>query len=406
MNVRLFSGRIATVILLCCILFIVCLPRDNIYDPANPEFVMPQFSGSVHLVDSATNNSITHATLYYSYDGLIDSAAVDTTGYALIQIRENSAGSRVEVRVNAIVSAMYVCSVPFSLSLYSEGRDTTIVMRDRSAGAVPWDSSLTHADVQGARLVWHSSDAEEFLYYLLVRIDPITGSGDTIEKAINRNDTSFTDSIVPENEVRMYRVDVVSTDGTVRSGPEYRVKLPNRNPAIANIISVDPDHFIFLRLSWQKNGNADFKQYVVYRSSDSISYTPVGTFASPEDTIWLDTTIDSTAQRYYYFIETVDTGALVSRSNVVSGINEAVAKDSLVYIRAGKFIMGRSGKDVPLNQQPAHTVYLSPYLIDRYEVTIALGAETDSLDADGEVIETAHVPPLDATTASPGQFLF
>jgi tRNA pseudouridine55 synthase len=34
----------------------------------------------------------------------------------------------------------------------------------------------------------------------------------------------------------------------------------------------------------------------------------------------------------------------------------------------------------------------------RYEVTIALGAETDSLDADGEVIETAHVPPLDAAT--------
>ncbi|MBW2404697.1 MAG: tRNA pseudouridine(55) synthase TruB, partial [Deltaproteobacteria bacterium] len=32
----------------------------------------------------------------------------------------------------------------------------------------------------------------------------------------------------------------------------------------------------------------------------------------------------------------------------------------------------------------------------RYEVTIALGAETDSLDADGEVTETAKVPPLDS----------
>jgi tRNA pseudouridine55 synthase len=31
----------------------------------------------------------------------------------------------------------------------------------------------------------------------------------------------------------------------------------------------------------------------------------------------------------------------------------------------------------------------------RYLVTIALGAETDSLDADGEVTETAAVPPLD-----------
>jgi tRNA pseudouridine55 synthase len=32
----------------------------------------------------------------------------------------------------------------------------------------------------------------------------------------------------------------------------------------------------------------------------------------------------------------------------------------------------------------------------RYEVTIALGAETDSLDADGEVTDTAKVPPLDS----------
>jgi tRNA pseudouridine55 synthase len=32
----------------------------------------------------------------------------------------------------------------------------------------------------------------------------------------------------------------------------------------------------------------------------------------------------------------------------------------------------------------------------RYEVTIALGAETDSLDADGEVTETAEVPQLDS----------
>ncbi len=31
----------------------------------------------------------------------------------------------------------------------------------------------------------------------------------------------------------------------------------------------------------------------------------------------------------------------------------------------------------------------------RYEVSIALGAETDSLDADGDIVQTADVPPLD-----------
>jgi len=34
----------------------------------------------------------------------------------------------------------------------------------------------------------------------------------------------------------------------------------------------------------------------------------------------------------------------------------------------------------------------------RYEVTVALGAATDSLDADGEVTETSEVPQLDART--------
>jgi len=34
----------------------------------------------------------------------------------------------------------------------------------------------------------------------------------------------------------------------------------------------------------------------------------------------------------------------------------------------------------------------------RYHVTISLGAETDSLDADGEVTEQVEVPPLDAAT--------
>jgi len=43
----------------------------------------------------------------------------------------------------------------------------------------------------------------------------------------------------------------------------------------------------------------------------------------------------------------------------------------------------------------------------RYDVTIALGAETDSLDADGEVTETAEVPDLDAAevTRALGAFI-
>jgi len=47
----------------------------------------------------------------------------------------------------------------------------------------------------------------------------------------------------------------------------------------------------------------------------------------------------------------------------------SVEHDDMVYIPAGKFIMGSDFKDANEDQKPAHAVYLDAYYIDRFEVT-------------------------------------
>ena len=53
-KVRQFSVITA----LFLIIFPGCLPRDNPYDPANPDFTMPQFSCTIHLRDDVTTDVI------------------------------------------------------------------------------------------------------------------------------------------------------------------------------------------------------------------------------------------------------------------------------------------------------------------------------------------------------------
>jgi formylglycine-generating enzyme required for sulfatase activity len=348
-----------------------CLPRNNPYDPVNPDFVMPRFSCTVHLLDDSTRGKVNDATIAYRYNGLADSTTADSGGNAIILVEDNVAGSRIPVNVYSIESPTYRSPAPFTLTLSRDGRDTTILLRDRNARSVPWDTLLTHTDQAGAHLVWHASDSDDFLYYRAVRINPLSGAIDTIEKTINVNDTVFIDRGVAENEVRFYRIDVVSSNGTTRIGRELRLALPNRFPAPARIVNIEPDFFIYLRLRWIKNSDPDFFAYTLYRSTDSVTFDSVYTTVNRDDTVWLDTTIDTAACRYYYYMTTVDSARFSSAGDIVSGVNRVTLDSGLLYIHEGIFTMGRSGSaGIPLNQQPAHTIYLSSFLIDRYEVTV------------------------------------
>lgn len=50
-------------------------------------------------------------------------------------------------------------------------------------------------------------------------------------------------------------------------------------------------------------------------------------------------------------------------------IPKVISLDDMVLIPEGEFIMGSTNKSDDPNEQPAHTVYLDAYYIDRYEVT-------------------------------------
>lgn|GEM_PF-2390976 len=352
-------------------LFNLCVPRDNPYDPKNPDFVMPNFCCAVHVRAESSMDNVGSGVILFEYKGEHDSITTDSSGDANICIAANIPASRISVKIHSINSFSHRLAVPCDIVLSRDGRDTTILLRDRSAHAVAWDTLLTKADSSGATLVWNSSSADEFLFYRLVRSDPMTKITDTIKTSINRDDTLFFDSDVEENRLYVYLIDVGSIGGIVKKGNELSLMIDNRSPEPSDIISVTGDIFVYLRISWTINNDADFNRYILYRSADSITYAEVFSTSIRHDTTWLDTTVSEAATRYYYYIETIDAGGLSSMGNVGSGVNRTTLDSELAFVPGGPFIMGRnSGPDIPLNQQPAHTVTLSPYLIDRYEVTV------------------------------------
>jgi formylglycine-generating enzyme len=358
--------------LISYVLWLCCVPRDNQYDPENPGFIMPQFSCTMYLLDDATRVGVDHARIAYVFNNKVDSIAIDSGNTAQIRIEKNIAVNKITVRILRIESATHLQTEPFTITLSRDGRDTTVYLRDRRAQSVLWDTLATYADSGGVRLVWRASNADQFTYYLVVRNTPALKIADTLAEIVNKQDTFFFDRLVRENEVYTYRVYVISSDGSARGNGELAVTMPNRSPSIPKIIEIKGDFFIYLRIRCEKNNNLDFKRSVIYRSADSLSFFPVYTTNMQDDTVWLDTTIDKAAHRYYYFAEVIDKDDLSSVSAVVSGVNRATIEQGLVYIHQGPFSMGRSsgGTDVPLNQQPMHSVMLSSYLIDRYEVTV------------------------------------
>jgi formylglycine-generating enzyme required for sulfatase activity len=349
-------------------LFLYCIPRDNPYDPLNPDFVMPQFSCTIQLRDE-TNAGVEHAAIVYSYDNRIDTIYTDSGSCATIIVEKNSAEKKISARILSVEASAHHLDEAFDVTLSREGSTATVFLHDLSVRPVLWDTLGTHADTAGVHLVWHASNADEFSYYRLMRYNRMSKDTDTVAVVINRRDTVFSDFDVEENEDYTYRMYVVSPEATV-GGNERTVTVPNRSPTASQVITVAPDFFIYLQLRWEKNTNSDFSRYTVYRGTDSLVFDSVVAVTDRIDTVWRDTTIDQAARRYYYYLKTVDEGGLSSASDTVSQVNRTTIERSLVYIHAGPFIMGRSGSDVPLNQQPAHTVILSSYLIDRYEVTV------------------------------------
>ncbi|NLL13080.1 MAG: formylglycine-generating enzyme family protein [Fibrobacter sp.] len=363
--------KYAAVIMFAISIFLYgCLQRDNPYDPANPNFVIPEFSCTVYLMDKFTNEKIGNASLVYSYQQITDSVEIDSNGNALIRIKENLAENKITIHVRYINSTTHRLSQPFFLSLYREGRDTTVFLESRYPVPVQWDTNSTFGDSDQVHLVWFTCNAEKFSYYRLIRHDVYSKRNDTITQFFDRKDTFFIDYNVKENDIYLYTLHVVSTDSHVSTGNELRITMGNLSPFPSRIITVKADFFINLRIIWEKNNDSDFFCYTIYRSVDSVRFDSVFTIYNRSDTNWLDTTIDEAATRYYYCIKTVDKLNKQSESNIVSGVNRVTIEQDLVYIPGGSFIMGRHGVGVPMNEGPQREVTVEAFLIDRYEVTV------------------------------------
>lgn len=357
-------------IVAACIIFSGCLQRDNPYDTSNPNFIMPQFSCTIYLLDEQTKAKIKHATVVYAFNNQVDTVTADSGNDLLIRVDENISGNRTDVQILSIYSTNHVLSEPFHLSLSKEGRDTIVLLNDRSAQAVPWDTLLNHTDSTGIYLVWHASHADLFALYRLVRYSFKSKLMDTIAEISNRQDTTYLDKHVEESDLYVYHIDVISIDSSLRKGSGISLEMPNFPPAVSQITSIKGDFFIYLRIVWQKNRNNDFLRYTLYRSTDSVSFDSVYSTDNQNDTSWLDTSINSAANRYYYYLVTVDEKSLSTASKTVSGVNQVTVDQKLIYVHEDSFIMGNSGSGVPLNQRPSRTVNLSSYIIDQYEVTV------------------------------------
>ena len=354
--------------LLYAVVLLHCIPRDNPYDPSNPDFVMPRFSCTIQLRDE-TNATVGDVAIIYTYDNIIDTLYADSVGSGTIAVEKNSAEKNLTVRILSIEALTHRLDDSIDIALYREGNIVTVFLLDRSVRPILWDTLRTRTDTVGVHLVWYESNADQFSYYRLMRYNRMSKDTDTVVVIINKQDTLYSDFDVEENEDYTYWLYVVSPEGAAGSN-EYTVTVPNRPPAVSPIDTILPDFFIYLQMSWRKNNNYDFSHYTVYRGTDPFTFDSICTISNRNDTVWRDTTIESEARRYYYYLKTVDKGGLFSISDTVSQINRTTIEKSLVYIPEGPFTMGRSGSDVPLNQQPAHTVWLSSYLIDRYEVTV------------------------------------
>lgn len=355
----------------CCICLYSCMPRNNPYDPGNPHFVIPSFSCSINLYDDVMQGPVTDATIIYRFKDCLDTVTTDTGSKASIVIYENSASARLMAQIIAVFSATHRVRESFPVTLTRDGKDTLVMLHDMRIRPVDWDTLQSSSTGKMAFLVWNCSLSDAFFYYRLLRTDPRTALTDTLVRSFSAADTLYSDTTVSENYLYSYRVDVIATDGFIASGRELAVAIPNRPPDPSIITGITADFFMYLGVRWTKNSESDFSRYTLLRSDDSLHFASVFSTDNITDTFWLDTTLSETAQHYYYYLETMDTGRRTAVSPIVSGINQTAVEKELIFIAGGTFTMGRNGNSgVPLNQKPAHEVYLSPYLIDKYETTV------------------------------------
>ena len=363
MNRRFLSVSFLSLFLFCC------TPRDNPYDPENPDFNLPVFSARLRFYNQETNERLKNIMVKYFYNGKQDSATSDTnTGIALLCIRENLAEEQVSCLIQAVTSANFRSPPSFALNLAKSANDSDIGL----SPLIPTPVSNIHVekmDSLGIQLNWKQSLSRYFKYYMISRNASLVNIMDTLAILPSRADTGYLDSTVKENTQYAYTVNIMDVDDHFSSSETLKIESPNFLPPPVRLLEVKGVDFISLKLLWNKCDINDFSRYVVFRGPDSTSFDSISCLVHTTDTFWIDRSLDSAAKTYYYYIRVVDTGSLAENGNIMTGLNRTSLDSGMVLVDGGWFTMGENNT-THLPDKPEHNVFVSPFLMDRYETSV------------------------------------
>jgi hypothetical protein len=153
--------------------------------------------------------------------------------------------------------------------------------------------------------------------------------------------TSYSDASLPGSFLYLYRVSTVDGAG-LRSVPSAASSLANR-PSAPPGVSVQSIATDELQLRWNHVYSAT--GYTVWRSSDGVNFTPIGTSPENYDT-YTDTGL-ATAAVYYYRLVAQDPIGSSPNSTIVSGSTRLAQVTGLAFTTVAPNSCPSSGTPYP-----------------------------------------------------------
>ncbi len=174
-------------------------------------------------------------------------------------------------------------------------------------------------------LSWSQSRDDDFYCYKIYRSDSagVSNTKSLLITTISERETgSFDDTNLKQNTSYFYRVYVYDLGGKATASNEASGKTNSNDPPTAVILAQPTvEDSVTLKLSWSENRDADFSQYIIYRSITSPVKTtdaPIAIISNQSTTEYFDANLTKNTT-YFYQVIVMDKDGLTSASNQVSG---------------------------------------------------------------------------------------
>ena len=223
------------------------------------------------------------------------------------------------------------------------GRDLALVgmFRDRAGNQAPdfeSDFTVTFTDpplpvqligVQDSTIAsitirWVASTDEHFAYYAIYR-DTESGVDEDpallVQNLYSFGQTAYPDGGLIEGKTYYYKVYVVNDLDESAGSDELAAQTHDAYPAPVTLDELSSLGNDRVTLTWSANGNTDFREYRIYRSTApgvTVQSTLVATITEREVTYYDNMGLDMGSFTYYYRVYVYDKGDKYSRSNEVT----------------------------------------------------------------------------------------